>query len=79
MSRRLNPRMEEALQLMLRGHLQHRGTTGWFPTVGSTKEPFNSHTVFYLQSQGYVRILHGSQAHIRAAGRAALAIQEYAA
>lgn len=81
MSRRLNPRMETALRLMIRGPLE-KTPQGWIATAGAIDydgEPFNSHTIRHLASQGYVRIIGDSMAHIRAAGRCALKIEEYAA
>lgn len=77
MSRKLNPRMEEALQVMSRAPLQ-KTPTGWVSNGGGHHKPFCSHTILWLASRSYVRIV-GGVAHIGAAGRAALAIQEYAA
>lgn len=77
MSRRLNPRMEEALQLMSRAPLQ-KTPDGWVSKGSGNHKPFCSHTILWLASRSYVRIV-GGVAHIGAAGRAALRMEEYAA
>lgn len=78
MSRRLTPRMEEALRLLVRGPLE-KTPDGWVSTVGCEHKPLNSHTIRCLKSEGFVRIIGGNMAHIRELGRCALRIEEYAA
>ena len=63
---RLTPIMEEVLRALEHGELEHTPAV-WRSTAG-VAGLWNSHTLSWLQHQGYVRIRAG-RATIRAAGK----------